>query len=131
MFTVNGGYDLPLETRQSLQGLPARAGRAGPPRTQARAPLGPAHPTPAAPPRWRFWPVLLSAVAAFLIANVAVIVAGRAFAIPLGHLDQLTPEQVAILTLSQDVTLAVVLVALLRLWPKVRPAALGLAAPPA
>ena len=83
----------------------------------------------AAPPRWRFWPVLLSALTAFLIANVAVILAARASAIPLGHLDRLLPEQIAILTTAQDVTLAVVLVALLRLWPKVRPAALGLAAP--
>jgi membrane protease YdiL (CAAX protease family) len=36
--------------------------------------------------------------------------------------------QIAILTTAQDVTLGVALVGLLRLWPKVRPAELGLAA---
>jgi len=69
------------------------------------------------------------AVAAFLLANVAVLVVGRAFAIPIGHLDQLTPEQIGILTAGQDLTLGLSLVILLRAWPKLRPADLGLTAP--
>jgi membrane protease YdiL (CAAX protease family) len=81
------------------------------------------------PPRWRFWPVLVSAVAAFLLANVAVLVVARAFAIPVGHLDQLTPEQIGILTAAQDLTLGLGLVVLLRAWPKLRPVDLGLTAP--
>ena len=81
------------------------------------------------PPRWRFWPVLVSAVAAFLLANVAVLVVGRVFAIPIGHLDQLTPEQIGILTAAQDITLGLGLVLLLTLWPKLRPVDLGLTAP--
>jgi membrane protease YdiL (CAAX protease family) len=81
------------------------------------------------PPRWRFWPVLVSAVAAFLLANVAVLVVARAFAIPVGHLDQLTPEQIGILTAAQDLTLGLGLVVLLRAWPKLRATDLGLTAP--
>jgi len=69
------------------------------------------------------------AVAAFLLANVAVLAVARAFAIPIGHLDQLTPEQIGILTAGQDVTLGLSLVVLLRAWPKLRPADLGLTAP--
>jgi uncharacterized protein len=68
------------------------------------------------------------AVAAFLLANVAVLVVGRAFAIPIGHLDQLTPEQVGILTAGQDLTLGLSLVILLRAWPKLQSADLGLTA---
>lgn len=56
-------------------------------------------------------------------------VAGRVFAIPIGHLDQLTPEQIGILTVAQDVTLGLGLVFLLRAWPKLQPADLGFAAP--
>jgi membrane protease YdiL (CAAX protease family) len=73
--------------------------------------------------------VLVSAVAAFLLANVAVIAVGRAFAIPIGHLDQLTPEQIGILTAAQDLTLGLGLVILLRAWPKLRPVDLGLTTP--
>jgi membrane protease YdiL (CAAX protease family) len=73
--------------------------------------------------------VLFSAVAAFLLANVAVLAAGRFFAIPIGHLDQLTPEQIAILTVAQDATLGLGLVVLLLAWPKLRPRDLGVAAP--
>jgi uncharacterized protein len=58
-----------------------------------------------------------------------VLLAGRLFAIPIGHLDQLTPEQIAILTAAQDLTLALGLIVLLRAWPKLRPADLGVAAP--
>jgi membrane protease YdiL (CAAX protease family) len=58
-----------------------------------------------------------------------VVIAARAFAIPIGHLDQLLPEQIAILTAAQDGTLAVVLLLLLRAWPKIGPAGLGLRAP--
>ena len=54
---------------------------------------------------------------------------GRAFAIPIGHLDQLTPEQIGILTVAQDVTLGLGLVILLRAWPKLRPVDLGVTAP--
>lgn len=68
----------------------------------------------------------MCAVAAFLLANVAVLLVGRAFAIPIGHLDQLTPEQIGILTAGQDLTLGLSLVVLLRAWPKLRPADLGL-----
>jgi uncharacterized protein len=68
------------------------------------------------------------AVAAFLLANVAVLVVGRAFAIPIGHLDQLTPEQIGILTAGQDLTLGLSLVILLRAWPKLQSADLGLTA---
>jgi uncharacterized protein len=68
------------------------------------------------------------AVAAFLLANVAVLVVGRAFAMPIGHLDQLTPEQIGILTAGQDLTLGLSLVILLRAWPKLQSADLGLTA---
>jgi uncharacterized protein len=68
------------------------------------------------------------AVAAFLLANVAVLVVGRAFAIPIGHLDQLTPEQIGILTAGQDLTLGLSLLVFLRAWPKLRPVDLGLTA---
>jgi membrane protease YdiL (CAAX protease family) len=81
------------------------------------------------PARWRFWPVLVSAVVAFLLANVAVLAVARAFAIPIGHLDQLTPEQIGILTGAQDLTLGLGLVALLHAWPKLRAVDLGAVAP--
>jgi len=71
----------------------------------------------------------VSAAAAFIVANVAVLVASRAFAIPLGHLDQLTPEQIGILTAAQDGTLGLGLLVLLRAWPKLSAADLGLTAP--
>jgi membrane protease YdiL (CAAX protease family) len=58
-----------------------------------------------------------------------VLVASRAFAVPLGQLDQLTPEQIGILTAAQDGTLALGLVVLLRAWPRLTAADLGLAAP--
>jgi len=58
-----------------------------------------------------------------------VLLAGRIFAIPIGHLDQLTPEQIGILTVAQDVTLGLGLVLLLYTWPKLRPVDLGLTAP--
>jgi membrane protease YdiL (CAAX protease family) len=57
---------------------------------------------------------------------VAVAVALR---IPIGHLDQITPSQIAILTVAQDVPLGLVLLVLLRLWPKVGSVDLGLRAP--
>jgi hypothetical protein len=58
-----------------------------------------------------------------------VLLAGRFLAIPIGHLDQLTPEQIAILTAAQDLTLALGLVVLLRAWPKLHLADLGVGAP--
>jgi hypothetical protein len=58
-----------------------------------------------------------------------VIAAGRLFAIPIGHLDQLAPEQIGILTAAQDLTLVLCLVLLLRAWPKLRAADLGLTQP--
>ena len=58
-----------------------------------------------------------------------MLLVGRAFAIPIGQLDQLTPEQIGILTAGQDVTLGLSLVIFLRAWPKLRPADLGLTAP--
>ena len=70
----------------------------------------------------------MCAVAAFLLANVAVLAVARVFAIPIGHLDQLTPEQIGILTAGQDLTLGLSLVILLRAWPKLRPLDLGLTA---
>ena len=73
--------------------------------------------------------MLASAVIAFVIANVAVLVAGRAFAIPIGRLDQLTPEQIGILTAAQDLTLGLGLLVLLRAWPRLGRADLGLTAP--
>ncbi len=73
--------------------------------------------------------MLFSAVAAFLLANVAVLAAARFFAIPIGHLDQLTPEQIAVLTVAQDATLGLGLVFLLRTWPKLRRGDLGVTAP--
>ena len=57
--------------------------------------------------------------------------AALVFAIPIGHLDQLTPQQIAILTTAQDGTLAAVLVLLLRVWPKVGLADLGVRTPAA
>lgn len=53
------------------------------------------------------------------------------FNIPLGHLDRLSPRQVAIVTIAQDGTLAAVLLTLLRAWPKVGPADLGIRTPAA
>jgi membrane protease YdiL (CAAX protease family) len=85
-------------------------------------------PPPPETPRWSLWPVLLSAIAAFVIATVATLLAARLFAIPI-KVDQLTPQQVAVLTGSQDLTLGVVLLLLLRAWPKVRPADLGFRSP--
>ena len=58
-----------------------------------------------------------------------MLLAAGVFDVPLGHLDRLTPRQIAILTVSQDVTLGLMLVGLLGWWPKIRPAALGLTAP--
>ncbi len=87
-------------------------------------------PPPPEPPRWRFWPVLLSAIAAFVIATVAAVVAARLFDVPI-KVDELTAQQVGILTGAQDLTLGVVLLVLLRAWPKLRPADLGFRAPPA
>ena len=57
--------------------------------------------------------------------------AALVFAIPIGHLDQLTPQQIAILTAAQDGTLAAVLLLLLRAWPKVGLADLGVRTPAA
>ena len=104
--------------------------RGGAPRPADRAALEAAPPpeTPPAPRPWPFWPALLSAIAAFAIATAAAIAAGRVFGIPV-RIDELSSAQIAILTAAQDVTLGVVLVLLLRAWPKVRPAELGLVAP--
>jgi membrane protease YdiL (CAAX protease family) len=63
------------------------------------------------------------------VANIAVLVASRIFAIPIGHLDQLTPEQIGVLTAAQDVTLGLGLLLLLRAWPKLTAADLGVTAP--
>ncbi len=46
---------------------------------------------------------------------------------PLRHPEQLTPRDIAVLTSVQDGTLAVLLLALLAVWPRVHPAALGFA----
>ena len=56
---------------------------------------------------------------------------GFSGAIPLRHLDLLTPEQIGVLTAVQDLTLAAVLLALLRVWPKLHAADVGLTVPPA
>lgn len=58
-----------------------------------------------------------------------MVAAARAFAIPIGHLDQLTPEQIGILTAAQDLTMAFALVGLLRWWPKLRATDLGITSP--
>ncbi len=58
-----------------------------------------------------------------------MLAAAIAFGIPLGHLDQLSPVQIAIVTVAQDGSLAVILLLLLRAWPKVRAADLGLQTP--
>lgn len=63
------------------------------------------------------------------MANVAVLLAAGLFSVPIGHLDRLTPQQIAILTVAQDVTLGLLLVGLLGRWPRIPPAALGFAAP--
>ena len=82
--------------------------------------------TPAqAPTRWRFWPVLLSAFAAFLAANLALFGLGLTRVIEIGRIAELTPEQIGVLTAVQDLTLAAVLLGLLTWWAKVRPAELG------
>lgn len=73
--------------------------------------------------------MLASAVVVFLIANIAVLAAGRAFGIPIGRVDELTPEQIGILTAAQDLTLGLGLVLLLRAWPGLRSADLGVTAP--
>ncbi|HAF09826.1 MAG TPA: hypothetical protein DCK98_07075 [Chloroflexi bacterium] len=64
-----------------------------------------------------------------MLANIAVLAVGRVFAIPIGHLDQLTPEQIGVLTAAQDVTLGLGLIFLLRAWPKLQLADLGFTAP--
>jgi membrane protease YdiL (CAAX protease family) len=69
------------------------------------------------------------ALVSFLAANVVVVAAAVVFRIPIGHLDQLTPLQLAILTTAQDGTLALALLVLLRAWPKLGPTELGLRAP--
>ena len=69
------------------------------------------------------------ALAAFLVANAAVLAAAAAFQIPLRHLGQLSPAQLAIITVAQDGSLAAVLLLLLRVWPKVGPADLGIRTP--
>lgn len=94
------------------------------PRKADRAALEAAPPAPL-PSRWRFWPVLLSALAAFLAANLALFALGLTRVIDIGHVSDLTPEQIGVLTAVQDLTLAAVLLGLLRWWPKVRPAELG------
>ena len=55
--------------------------------------------------------------------------AALGFHIPIGHLDQLAPLQLAILTVAQDGTLGLALLVLLRAWPNVRAADLGLRGP--
>ena len=79
--------------------------------------------------RWRFWPVVLVAILSFAGASIAAFISARAFSIPIAHLDQLTPGQIAILTVAQDLTLALVLVGLLRVWPKVGLRELGVGRP--
>lgn len=73
--------------------------------------------------------MLASALIAFALANVAVLVAGSAFHIRFDRLASLEPGQIAILTIAQDVTLAVCLLALLRRWARLGPAALGMDRP--
>lgn len=58
-----------------------------------------------------------------------MLVATIAFVIPIGHLDQLTPQQLAILTGAQDGVLGAALLLLLWVWPRVGPASLGLRTP--
>ena len=58
-----------------------------------------------------------------------MLLAAIVFAIPIGHLDRLTPGQLAILTAAQDGTLAAALILLLRAWPKLGPQELGLRGP--
>ena len=58
-----------------------------------------------------------------------MLAAAVVFKIPLGHLDQLSPLQIAIVTVAQDGSLAAVLLLLLRAWPRVGPADLGIRTP--
>jgi membrane protease YdiL (CAAX protease family) len=58
-----------------------------------------------------------------------VVAAAIVFRIPIGHFDQLTPAQIAILTAAQDGTLALTLLVLLRAWPKVGTDDLGIRTP--
>ncbi len=58
-----------------------------------------------------------------------MVAAAILFSIPIGHLDQLTPAEIAILTAAQDGTLALTLLVLLRAWPKVGTDDLGIRAP--
>lgn len=58
-----------------------------------------------------------------------MLAASRVLAIPVGHLDRLTPEQIGFLTAAQDGTLGLGLLLLLRAWPKLGGADLGVTAP--
>src|SRR5436853_356860 len=62
---------------------------------------------------------------AFIAANLAVFALGLTRVINIARISELTPEQIGILTAVQDLTLAAVLLGLLRWWPRVRPAELG------
>jgi len=71
------------------------------------------------------------ALTAYVLANVAAIAAIGFSGINVFELAGVGPRQLFVLTVAQDVTLGVSLLVLLRLWPHLRPADLGLTVPPA
>ena len=71
------------------------------------------------------------ALIAYVLANVAAIAAIALSGIRIGDLAALGPRQLFVLTVAQDLTLGTSLILLLRLWPRIRLADLGLRVPPA
>ena len=71
------------------------------------------------------------ALIAYVLANIAAIAAIALSGIRIGDLAALGPRQLFVLTVAQDLTLGTSVILLLRLWPRVRLADLGLRVPPA
>ena len=71
------------------------------------------------------------ALIAYVLANVAAIAAIGFSGINVFELTGVSPRQLFVLTVSQDVTLGVSLLLLLRIWPHLRSADLGLTVPAA
>lgn len=66
---------------------------------------------------------------AYVLANVAAIGAIAFSGVNITALAAVGPRQLFILTVAQDVTLGASLLLLLRLWPRLRPADLGMGTP--
>ena len=71
------------------------------------------------------------ALIAYVLANIAAIAAIGFSGINVFELAGVGPRQLFVLTVAQDLTLGLSLVLLLRVWPRLRLADLGLRVPPA